>query len=600
MCGIIAVKGDDVVADVISGLKRLEYRGYDSCGISYKSNNKIVTHKRVGYVDNLQSINVSGVKGIAIGHTRWATHGSVSEINSHPHLSGDGNFSIVHNGIIENYKELCDKYLKDVKLSSNTDSEVIAHLISVFYEGDVWEAFRIAVSKLSGSYSIVMINNYNNVIYFARSGSPLVIGKNDKEYYLASDTNGLGKIKQICYIDDNIVGYIDNKVHVYDINCNKLKLKWHTTHKDMDMANRGKYSHYMIKEIYDIPSALYSCKETFDKIHITLPSVIKRIMLIGCGTSYHSALLGKKYIEELVGIPVECEIASEYIYNSGLDIANTLSVFISQSGETADTITALRKSKEKGEYTLAITNVKGSTISQIADDVIYLNAGAEICVASTKAYTNQVLSLLLLSNVLINLQHNVYDFMDGLVYVDGSLSKDYIGISDDEWKKLFAIDVSQVDVCLNDIARRLSKCRELYLIGKDHDYITAKEGALKIKEVTYIFTDDYFCGELKHGTLSLIDIESVVIVVSTNTHLVDKVKNAINEIVARGGKVIVISQLGNWENNENNLIKIPNVHRLLMPIVSIIPIDLIAYKVSIIKGINPDKPRNLAKSVTVE
>lgn len=599
MCGIVAFKGNKKLEEVVNSLQRLEYRGYDSSGIGYKCGGKIECLKSVGYVDALkEKVKLDESVNIAIGHTRWATHGGVSEKNSHPHLSSDGKFAIVHNGILENFQYLKEKYLRGVNFASETDSEVIAQLLSTNYRGDVWDAFKSTVCLLKGSFAIVMINEYDDSVYFARCGSPMIVGIDDNQYSISSDIGGLLCTDKISNLEDNAIGYIDNKPHLYDKNFRRLKLNFCKATKDISSISKGNYPHYMLKEILEIPGSLMAIEQWMNTHSLMLPGKIERVVMVSCGTSYHSSLIGKKYIEQIAQIPAECEIASEYIYNHHLIYDGTLGVFISQSGETADTISALKRAKKEGIFTLAITNVMGSTITAIADETIYLCAGSEICVASTKAYTSQVFALLKLSNILSNIRKGNYSIRSNLSCVVPEKTIDYLGIERGEYDKLFGLDISKMMCEIDGVVDMLENTHNILLIGKDYDYITVMEGGLKIKEVTYTFTDAYPCGELKHGTLSLIDNDSVVLALSTDKNLNSKVHNVIHEIVSRGGTVAGFGDLTDGENL--NVVHIDSMHRYLMPIVSIIPFDILAYKLSVRRGINPDKPRNLAKSVTVE
>lgn len=600
MCGIVGGKGEIGLRDMIDTLERLEYRGYDSCGVGFKIGSRMDIKKSVGYVENLrESISNDINVDIVIGHTRWATHGSVSENNTHPHVSDDGCFAIVHNGIIENYRDLKDKYLDGVRFRGETDSEVIAQLLSKNYCGNVWEAFKATVGMLRGTFAIVMMNTYDNVIYFARRSSPLVLGKKGGNYYVSSDVNVFDNKCKICYINDESIGHIDKNVVLYDKNYRKQKVEFCDRGLNSDVQDKGDFSHFMLKEIYDIPDSLRGTMEWIVEHKIVLPRNIDNVLMVSCGTSYHSSLVGKKYIECIAKIPVRCEIASEYIYNSGVVSQNTLGVFISQSGETADTITALKSAKKLGVYTLAITNVEDSAITRLADEVIYLNAGCEICVASTKAYVCQVLDLLLLSNIIASINDGLGFYFGNCVRI-GCFEGNYLGISNSEFEKLFCLDVSRIECYVDSVCDIFDNISGLILIGKDFDYVTVKEGALKVKEVGYLFTDAYPSGELKHGTLSLIDGESVVVAVATEETLCDKIYNAIHEITARGGKVVKITQLCEKFDCSKDTIVVPRLSKLLMPMVAIIPLDILAYKISIARGNNPDKPRNLAKSVTVE
>lgn len=600
MCGIVGGKGKISLMGMIDALERLEYRGYDSCGVGFKIGARMDIKKSVGYVENLRKDIPNDINAdVVIGHTRWATHGSVSENNTHPHVSDNGCFAIVHNGIIENYRELKDKYLGGVGFRSETDSEVIAQLLSKNYRGNVWESFKATVGLLRGTFAIVMMNTYDDIIYFARQSSPLVLGKSGGGYYISSDANVFDDKYKICYLDDESIGYIDKNVVLYDKNYKKQKVKFCDKGLGSGAQGKGDFSHFMLKEIYDIPDSLRGTMDWIGKHKIVLPREIDNVLMVSCGTSYHSSLVGKKYIEDIAKVPVQCEIASEYIYSSGLVSPNTLGVFISQSGETADTITALKSAKKSGIYTLAITNVLGSTITQFADEVIYLNAGCEICVASTKAYVCQVLDLLLLSNMIASINAG-FGVVSGDCVRIGYFEHDYLGISHSEFEKLFCLDISQIECEVDSVCDVFEDISGLILIGKDFDYVTVKEGALKVKEVGYLFTDAYPSGELKHGTLSLIDEGSIVIAVATEEALCEKVCNAIHEITARGGRVVKITQLCDRFDCLNDTIIVSRLHRLLMPMVAIIPLDILAYKISIARGNNPDKPRNLAKSVTVE
>ena len=604
MCGIFAVKGDGAVKTAYQGLQKLEYRGYDSCGIGFKDSKGIRVFKSVGFVSKLRETKVlEEQSNIAIAHTRWATTGGVTLENSHPHVSGSGRFAVVHNGIIENYQELKKLYLDNVVFVSETDTEVIVQLMDKFAENcDMFSAFKKVVSVLRGSYAIVLINSESDVVYFARKSSPMVLAKSCKTYMISSDINGFDDKSNVYYVPDNSIGYIGNKVILFDNNSNKIKVKWENYSNDLASVDKAGFSHYMIKEIMEIPNSLRRSFDSFNSGVFKLPKKIDNVLIVACGTSYHSGLMGAKYIEKYSGKKCECIIASEFIYNDYIVRDNTIAIFISQSGETADTIKAIYKCKDLGLFTLGITNVVGSTISRLVDSCIYESVGAEICVASTKAYTSQVLMLLLFSNVLINLDKGNYTEFNksDFIFFNSSLTTNYLDFDLNDLEVLFSIDISQIERAVDDIIDNLYSCEQIFLIGKDYDYVTAMEGALKIKEVSYIFTDDYPCGELKHGTLALIEEGRVVIPIVTSEKLKSKSMNSISEVCARGGKCVVITQLDDAEFCNNLVIKLPKLCDALMPIISIVPIDIIAYKLSTHRGYNPDKPRNLAKSVTVE
>lgn len=615
MCGIVSVKGKNATSKTIVSLKKLEYRGYDSCGIAYKSGG-LKCFKAKGYIANLEEKLPSNRSKIAIGHTRWATHGKPNEINSHPHLSADGKFACVHNGIIENYKELKKSYLKDVKFLSDTDTEVIPNLVEYFYNLEVKLtgqnkldyikiAFEKTIKLLKGSFAIAIINEYDDNIYFARHSSPLVLSSGE-DNIICSDINGLMDKSKVFYLSDDTYGYLDNTFHVFDKNGTVIDIKYNNYTSNMD-SSLGNFPHYMLKEIYEIPSAI---SETYKHLRVSkfnLPKNISKILFVSCGTSYHSSLMAKKYIETHAKIPCECEIASEYLSNKNLVSPNTLGVFISQSGETADTLKSLEKAKSQGVYTLAITNVENSHITHMADSTILMSAGAEICVASTKAYTTQLFVLIELANYLINVSKGNYksnkvDFGNAeTIRVTFSDTQKYLDYTSKDLAFLKNLDISKIDGALESLAEKIYTHKTFHLIGKDYDYVTAMEGSLKIKEISYIFTDAYPCGELKHGTLSLIDESSIVFVIMTERELVSKTVNAIHEVTSRGGKVIVLTQFDDLDLSDcYYVIRLPKLHQLFMPIVSIIPFHLLSYKITTRLGLNPDKPRNLAKSVTVE
>ncbi|MBQ7351362.1 MAG: glutamine--fructose-6-phosphate transaminase (isomerizing) [Clostridia bacterium] len=601
MCGIIAIRGNNAIKRCVDGLKKLEYRGYDSCGVAYRNNTNIKVCKSLGYVSKLEeSMPIPAYDGVAIGHTRWATHGGVTLENTHPHLSNSGRFAIVHNGIIENFEELKCRYLSNVVCVGQTDSEIIAHLIDVFDEGDTLIAFKKVIDLLQGSFAIVMIENTSNSIYFARNKSPLYLCKSGQDYVLCSDVVCVNSEYKIFALQDNYYGIVDNKIYVYDKYSKQINIQYSLLSSD-DMEEVSECEHYMIKEIREIPFALRRSFEFLKAGDVELPLKVSRVLIVGCGTSYHSGLIGSKYIEEIAGIKCECVIASEFMYNTYLVEENTLAIFVSQSGETADTISALNRAKEYGMFTLVITNVELSSMTRLADSVLLMRAGKEVCVASTKAFTTQVFYFLVLSNLLKNIKEgNCRIIANDRCVVSGVGKINYTGIEFDELERLFALSISDFEGLADEVADSLYNLRDIHIIGKGYDYLLALEGALKIKEVSYIFTSAYPSGELKHGTLSLIECGSVVLSINTQKALLEKGKNAIQEIISRGGSVIVFSQFEKEYFSSCRVIGLPKFSERLMPIVAITFIDLIAYFVSIKRGINPDRPRNLAKSVTVE
>lgn len=636
MCGIMAVKGDDAIAKTVDGLKRLEYRGYDSCGVAFV-NNGIEVIKTKGYVSVL-SEKVRGLNSnIAIGHTRWATHGEPSVINSHPQSSATGNFVCVHNGIIENYLELKKDILNDIKFVSDTDTEVIPNLVEHFYltnSCSVLDAFKMTINLLRGSYAIVMLNSVDNNMYFARSSSPMVLAKTASHKYISSDIFGLHNKDYVYYLPDNTYGYLGNDFHVFDKNSTPCDIEYTNYSRANNNVETLKQDHYMLKEIYEIPQAIKDTKEYMKDLELKLPSEISRILFVACGTSYHASLVAKKQIEKYAHVPCDVEIASEFLVGNYLSTPNTLAIFLSQSGETADTLKSITLAKSMGMYTLGVTNVAGSSITHMTDEVIVMQAGVEVCVASTKAYTTQIYVLLQVANLIINIIKIGYHFLKKkkqeanqnklidsknssvgklskiknkksklkkYVILNLSQSKQMLDTTDLDEQQLIELDISQFETAVDKIVEDIYKSKTMHLIGKDLDYITAMEGSLKIKEISYIFTDAYPCGELKHGTLSLIEKGSVVFVIMTERELISKTMNSIHEVVARGGKVIVLTQFEDIAiPDAEYIIHLPNLHPAYMPIVSIIPLHLISYKISKKLGLNPDKPRNLAKAVTVE
>ena len=600
MCGIYSIKGSDAINKTIQGLKKLEYRGYDSCGVAYKNNN-IKILKTKGYVSELDKLLPNASSDISIGHTRWATHGKPSDLNSHPHSSESGKFVCVHNGIIENYKNIKKSLLSDVNFKTMTDTEVIPNLIEYYYNSNnsILESIKRTLINLQGSMAICVLSEYDNNIYFARLASPLVIAKVESDYIICSDINGLPDKSQVFYLPDNSYGVLDTDFHVFDINGTPIDIIYKDYSSEFDKANTNTYKYFMLKEINEIPKAIEVTYDYLSDLKLTLPSDVEHILFVSCGTSYHASLIAKKMIEKYAHIPVDCEIASEYLCDTYLTKPKTLAVFISQSGETADTLKSLALAKSKGMYTLAITNVENSSITHVADSTILMRAGAEICVASTKAYTTQIFVLIVLCGLLQQLKAK--NILTQNEFVQLSFKRSDSLFTDQELYNLLSIDINAFSQVLDKIANEIYSTKVIHIIGKDLDYITAMESALKIKEINYIFTDAYPCGELKHGTLSLIEEGSIVFVIITQKENASKTMNALHEVTARGGKVICVTTLDDLDFGKcEYVIKLPKVASIFDPIVSIIPFQLLSYKICLKLGLNPDKPRNLAKSVTVE
>lgn len=613
MCGIVGYIGEKKACPILlTGLTALEYRGYDSAGIASIEDDKICVMKdkgRVANLNNIRGINkLSGTVGIA--HTRWATHGKPSKENAHPHMDNSETFAVVHNGIIENYTEL-RKFLTDngYKFLSQTDTEVIPNLIHYHFSKDTNDdenkflrSVQSATKDLKGSFAIeVLCNLYPDKMVVVRKDSPLVIGKGLTGYHIASDIPALLEFTRDFYLlDDYEFALIEkNSIKFYNSdlveNSKELKnIEW-----DSSAAEKNGYEDYMLKEIFEQPTAI---RETigsrlklgepcnFSDINITKEylSTINKIFIIACGTAMHAGLTGKKFIENLCNIPVEVDIASEFRYRNPIIDEKTLCIFISQSGETADTIAALKLSKSKGAKTLAVSNVIGSSITREADYTIYTHAGPEIAVASTKAYTSQVVLLGILaiyfaeilestdSETLENLKKDIFDLPKK---IETSLK------ASDEVKKF---------------AKKISKEKDVFFIGRGSDYNVALEGSLKLKEISYIHSEAYASGELKHGPIALIEKGITVISILTDKNLLEKSISNIEEVITRGAKTFIVTNQDIENSNFDNVVKIEDTNPLLSPILSVIPLQLLAYYISKDKGLDVDKPRNLAKSVTVE
>lgn len=610
MCGIYGYIGKNSINEVVSGLKRLEYRGYDSAGIAfigdnidyeYTENNKHIKRfkkltiiKSEGQISNLEEeINKSlPIGDIAIGHTRWATHGKPSTVNAHPHISKNGKWAIVHNGIIENYEEL-KKQFSFKRFVSDTDSEVIAHLLEKYYNGDVLSTLKDVCKMLKGSFAIAVLTSYDkDKIFVARYGSPVVVGYDEDTGVVCSDLNSIKVEKTAYLIEDNEFAVVGRGfANVYDEELKPKKLKNMADCEREERGGLGEYPHFMLKEIDEIPKAIVNTVnkyDSFEKMRAVLPLNLvrntKKVLIIGCGTAYHAGLVGKRLFEE-VGIKTEVEIASEFRYNTFIPEKNTLAIFVSQSGETADTIKALTKCKENGLITLAMTNVKNSSICFASDRIIYTSAGAEIGVASTKAYNSQVALFYLIAS-----------YFKSVIFDD----KNCFEIERENLVKVAkVIKQNKIHMLCKKIADEIYKSKSIYMIGRGFDYDLAREASLKLKEISYIHCEAYPAGELKHGTISLIDDETFVFSFVTQKSTMDKMLSSEKEISARGGKIIKLSQFD--ENNKVYFsVQLPQIDEKYMPLIGVVYMQLISYYTSVKLGNNPDKPRALAKSVTVE
>lgn len=609
MCGIVGYIGPkQASAFLMEGLSKLEYRGYDSAGIAVHDGNKITIEKTIGRLANLEkrleSHNLVGCLGI--GHTRWATHGRPSEVNSHPHSDCSGNFVVVHNGIIENYMHLKEQLIaKGHVFTSETDTEVVAHLLEENYDGDFEAAVKKVLAKISGSYALVFMSKFDpDKIICTKQDNPLVIGLGEGENFIASDIPAIISHTRKTYIlsDGEMAIVTKDSVWVTNRQGVPITKKVFEVNWDAEAAEKGGYEHFMIKEIYEQPKAIRETMTSrlakdnshviFDELKWTKGEMkaITKVVIVACGTAYHAGIVGKYYIESLARIPVEVDVASEFRYRFPLVDQNTLAIVISQSGETLDTLAALKEAKRLGAKTIAVTNVVGSSISREADQVVYTWAGPEIAVASTKAYTTQLISMAMLA-----------------IYIGGLRETVSAERTQELITGLRALP-SQVQLILENVepiktfAQQYGFNEDVFFIGRSLDYAVALEGALKLKEISYIHAEAYAAGELKHGTLALI-IEGVpVIALATQHDVYEKTLSNIKEVKARDAIVIGIAQEGDEQIKKyvDHTIFIPQADKYLAPILAVIPLQLLAYYAAVTRGCDVDKPRNLAKSVTVE
>lgn len=608
MCGIVGYVGNSNAKDfLVEGLSKLEYRGYDSAGIAVVNKGKVTVVKHKGRLANLEKdltvIDADGTVGI--GHTRWATHGEPSDVNSHPHQSSKGDITVVHNGIIENYLELRE-WLKGegYKFFSETDTEVIPNLIDYYYEGDLYKAVVKATKKLEGSYALgVVCGSEPDKLVAVRKDSPLIVGVGEGEYFIASDIPAvINKTRNIYLLEDKeFVVITKSGVEIFDDKNNKINKEIYKVTWNQDAAEKGGFDSFMLKEIHEQPKAI---KETmlsrismdhgitFDDFKLTKEELeaIDRIYIVACGTAYHAGLMGKVVIEKHAKIPVEVDIASEFRYRDPLITDKSLIISVSQSGETADTLAVLRAAKKVGARTLAVTNVVGSTISREADNVIYTMAGPEIAVASTKAYTTQVVIMyalgLYFGELRGTLDKNIEDLIkEGLLQTPDKVQELL------ENKEEF-----------ENVAKLLKDEKDVFFLGRGIDYALALEGSLKLKEVSYIHSEAYAGGELKHGTIALIEPGTKVIALLTQEKLREKMVSNVVEVKARGAYVIGLAYEGDKLDSSvfDKVITIPRVSNRVATIPAAVALQLLAYYTAKEKGCDIDKPRNLAKSVTVE
>lgn len=609
MCGIVGYVGEGHAKErIIDGLKRLEYRGYDSAGIALPINGRIEIRKHVGEIKNLEKIigDPAYDSSVGIGHTRWATHGAPSDLNAHPHANGDNSIAIVHNGIIENYQEIKEWLIRDygVKFKSETDSEVIAHLIGIYYDGDLLQAVNRAVEQMRGAYAVAAIAAAEpDKIVAVRKDAPLVAGIGKGFNFIASDIPALLKyVREVYLIENNeTVVLTKDDIKIYNEDGKVVKRDVFHVTWDADAAEKEGYEHFMLKEIHEQPKGI---QETLvrrlnedgtinlDGISMTKEDIenFDKVYIVACGTAYHAGLVGKLVIEKMARVPVEVDIASEFRYRDPFVDEKTLFIAISQSGETLDTLAALREAKRKGARILSVVNVVGSSVARESDDVFYTWAGPEIAVASTKAYTTQLICMYLIGLYMGSTK--------------GTIEKDYytqvleeLKLLPEKVEKLFG-EEDQIAA----LARKYHRKDQVFYVGRGLDSGVSYEGSLKLKEISYINSFAIAAGELKHGTIALMEEETLVFALATQDFLYEKMVSNVEEIKARGARVVAIAKEGRTEIEQvaDEAIYIPPCMDEVSPVLAVIPLQIFAYYVAKERGCNIDKPKNLAKSVTVE
>lgn len=608
MCGIVGYFGKREASPLlIEGLSKLEYRGYDSAGVAVNTGDELEIRKFKGRLailaEDLQKNPIDGHLGI--GHTRWATHGEPSDVNSHPHYNMDRTIAVVHNGIIENYLELkAELESEGVKFLSQTDTEIVAHMVSKYYEGNLLEAVYKATERFRGAYAlgVVCADNVNELVA-VRKDSPLVVGLGEDENMVASDIPAILKYTRNVYFLENgeFVHIEGNKVTVLNEKKEVVEKEVSEITWDVEAASKGGFDSFMAKEIYEQPKGVEDTllrrldedgKIKLDDIKITKEDLekINKVYIVACGTAYHAGLVGKNAIEKFAKIPVIADIASEFRYSDPFVDENTLIIIVSQSGETADTLAALRDAKSKGARVLSITNVVGSSIARESDDIFYTWAGPEIAVASTKAYTTQLTAF--------------YMIALNLAMTKGTISEEEYFKMIDKLKEMPSQveKVLQSDELIKEIATEIKDKNDMFYLGRGIDYALAMEGSLKIKEISYMHAEAFAAGELKHGTIALIEEGTPVLVLATQEQLFEKMLSNMQEVKARGAKVIAIAKEHNKEveKSADRVIYIPEVDDMFASITAVVPMQLLSYHVAQMRGCDIDKPRNLAKSVTVE
>ena len=609
MCGIVGYVGEGHAKErIIDGLKRLEYRGYDSAGIALPINGRIEIRKHVGEIKNLEKIigDPAYDSSVGIGHTRWATHGAPSDLNAHPHANGDNSIAIVHNGIIENYQEIKEWLIRDygVKFKSETDSEVIAHLIGIYYDGDLLQAVNRAVEQMRGAYAVAAIAAAEpDKIVAVRKDAPLVAGIGKGFNFIASDIPALLKyVREVYLIENNeTVVLTKDDIKIYNEDGKVVKRDVFHVTWDADAAEKEGYEHFMLKEIHEQPKGIQETlvrrlnedgSINLDGISMTKEDIenFDKVYIVACGTAYHAGLVGKLVIEKMARVPVEVDIASEFRYRDPFVDEKTLFIAISQSGETLDTLAALREAKRKGARILSVVNVVGSSVARESDDVFYTWAGPEIAVASTKAYTTQLICMYLIGLYMGSTK--------------GTIEKDYytqvleeLKLLPEKVEKLFS-EEDQIAA----LAKKYHRKDQVFYVGRGLDSGVSYEGSLKLKEISYINSFAIAAGELKHGTIALMEEETLVFALATQDFLYEKMVSNVEEIKARGARVVAIAKEGRTEIEQvaDEVIYIPPCMDEVSPVLAVIPLQIFAYYVAKERGCNIDKPKNLAKSVTVE
>ncbi len=613
MCGIVGFAGKLQAAPILlDGLARLEYRGYDSAGVavmdqSSNGENKIEVVKNKGRLKTLCEMTDNGkaVRGTCgIGHTRWATHGEPSTVNAHPHCNKDKTIALVHNGIIENYQQLKEKLIRDgCGFASETDTEVAVQLLDRYYNGNPLEAIFNVMMRLQGSYALgVVFSDHPGEIYAVRKASPLIVGLSDEGNYIASDVPAiLTHTRQVVYLNDMEVAKLtEDGVTFYNIDREEIQKEPATISWDAEAAEKGGFEHFLLKEIYEQPKAVQDTigrrisdgQVTIEELSLTEDEIrnISRMYIVGCGSAYHVAMSAKYVLEDMTRIPVEVDLASEFRYRDPILDSNSLVIVISQSGETADTLAALREAKSRGVRVLGIVNVVGSSIAREVDDVMYTSAGPEISVATTKAYSTQLVAIYLIGMYFARIR--------------GTISEDEMAVMVDEIRKL----PEKITQILNDkeriqwFANKFATSHDVFFLGRGLDYATSLEGSLKLKEISYIHSEAYAAGELKHGTISLIEQGTLVVAVGTQDPLFEKLISNVVEVKSRGAYIMGLTNYGRYsiEDVADFTVYVPKTHRYFTTSLAVVPLQLMAYYISVARGLDVDKPRNLAKSVTVE